>query len=152
MTSNSRVASSTVRVIRPGVSRCLSSAAMPVRLTSPTVGRIPTRLLVEAGARTLPPVSVPTPNGAKVFRKGDAGSRTGPPPLAYAVRIPREAGGYGVHGIARPIDNSESDAFARMMAPAVRRRSTIKASRGGTKSLNNATPDVASGRRCRGCL
>src|SRR5437870_1311869 len=84
ITSRSRAASSTVRVIGPGVSLWLSSGAIPVRLTSPTVGRMPTRLLIDEGARTLPPVSVPIPTVPK-FAAIATPVPPLEPPLAYAV-------------------------------------------------------------------
>src|SRR5439155_7986383 len=122
ITSRSRAASSTERVIGPGVSRRLSSGAMPVRLTSPTVGRTPTRLLIDAGARTLPPVSVPRPTVPKLAAIATP-VPPDEPPLAYArlygLRV--KPGTTELMLSGRPIASSDSDDFASRIAPAFRR-------------------------------
>ena len=84
ITFNSLATSSTVRPIGPGVSRWLSRGPMPVRLTKPTVGLSPTRLLMEDGARTLPPVSVPMPTVPKLAATATPVPPE-EPPAAYAV-------------------------------------------------------------------
>src|SRR3954466_6412517 len=58
---------------------------MPVRLTSPTVGLMPTRRFCEAGLRIDPDVSVPTPPMAKFPETG------GPRPRAGAAGGQRRA-------------------------------------------------------------
>ncbi len=59
-------ASATVRAIGPAVSWLCESGMMPARLTSPTVGLIPTRPFADDGHTTEPSVSVPTPTAARL--------------------------------------------------------------------------------------
>ena len=56
---SSAAASATVRVIGPAVSCVAEIGRMPVRDTSPTVGRRPTTLCAAAGLVIEPDVSVP---------------------------------------------------------------------------------------------
>src|SRR3546814_18816536 len=66
MAPSSAVASATVRAIAPAVSWLAEIGMMPSRLTSPTVGLIPTRPLPAEGQITLPSVSVPPPTLARL--------------------------------------------------------------------------------------
>jgi len=59
-------ASATVRVIGPAVSCVAEIGIIPDRLTSPTVGLMPTMPQKEAGAITEPSVSVPTATAHKL--------------------------------------------------------------------------------------
>src|SRR5687767_5955570 len=59
-------ASPTERAIGPAVSCEAAMGMMPRRLTTPTVGLMPTRPLTEAGQMMLPSVSVPTPIEARL--------------------------------------------------------------------------------------
>jgi hypothetical protein len=65
MTSSRRAASVTVRAIGPISSWVRLFGMTPARLTSPRVGRMPTRLFAEAGERIDWPVSLPVPTTAK---------------------------------------------------------------------------------------
>ena len=62
-TVSSSAASATVRVIGPAVSFDWAIGMMPPRLTSPTVGLMPTRPLIDDGEMIEPSVSVPTASG-----------------------------------------------------------------------------------------
>ena len=62
----SAAASATVRAIGPAVSCVREIGMMPARLTSPTVGLIPTMPLFVAGQTIEPSVSVPTASGARL--------------------------------------------------------------------------------------
>src|SRR5436190_15628212 len=116
---------------------------MPVRLTSPTVGLSPTRLLMEDGARMLPPVSVPSPTVPRLAARATPVPPLDPP-LAYArlygLRV--NPGSTELMLSASPIASSDSDALASKIAPAARRRLATNASLPGTKSLNKATPEL----------
>ncbi len=59
MTSSTRAASATVRVIGPIVSCVGFAGSIPWRETSGSVGRSPTRLFTADGPRIEPPVSSP---------------------------------------------------------------------------------------------
>src|SRR6266581_226133 len=104
---------------------------MPVRLTRPTVGRSPTRLLFDAGARTLPPVSVPRPTVPKLAAIATPVPPLDPP-LAYArlygLRV--KPGNTELMLSARPSANSDSDALASRMAPAAQAADDIRVSCG----------------------
>src|SRR5437868_14304554 len=58
-------ASATVRVIGPAVSWLCAIGTMPVRLTRPSVGLMPTSELLFDGETTEPSVSVPTAAAAR---------------------------------------------------------------------------------------
>jgi hypothetical protein len=64
MTSSSSAASVTERASGPISSWVRLLGMTPARLTSPRVGRIPTRLFAEAGERIDWPVSLPVPSSA----------------------------------------------------------------------------------------
>src|SRR5215210_1619516 len=65
MPASSTTASATVRAIGPAVSCVCEIGMIPVRLTRPTVGLIPTRPLAPDGHTIDPSVSVPTPTTAR---------------------------------------------------------------------------------------
>ena len=56
----------TVRVIGPAVSWDAAIGMMPLRLTKPSVGLMPTRPQVDAGETIEPSVSVPTASVARL--------------------------------------------------------------------------------------
>ena len=65
MAASNAAASVTVRVIGPAESWLAAMGMMPARLTSPTVGLIPTTPQYEAGETMEPLVSVPMASAAK---------------------------------------------------------------------------------------
>ena len=64
--ASSTAASATLRVIGPAVSWLLEIGMMPLRLTRPTVGFMPTRPVTDDGQMMLPSVSVPMPPAARL--------------------------------------------------------------------------------------
>ena len=66
MAVSTAAASATLRVIGPAVSCECEMGTMPLRLTSPTVGLMPTRPAALLGQTMDPSVSVPTPTTAKL--------------------------------------------------------------------------------------
>ena len=60
MAASTIAASCTVRAMGPVVSWVLEMGITPRRLTSPTVGLMPTMAFIELGITTEPSVSVPT--------------------------------------------------------------------------------------------
>jgi hypothetical protein len=77
--SSTAAASATVRAKAPPVSRLRNNGTMPSRLVNPRVGRMPTRLVWEAGPRIEFPVSVPSPAAPKL-----AATAAAVPPLEPA--------------------------------------------------------------------
>ena len=80
----------TVRPIGPPMSCVLDSGMIPVRLASPCVPRMPTRLLCEAGMRIDPQVSLPIPTAAKFAAMAAPVPPLEPPGLrssAYGLRV-----------------------------------------------------------------
>src|SRR5438270_2389563 len=63
---SSAAASATVRAIGPAVSWLCAIGMMPARLTSPSVGLMPTRPLLLDGETIEPSVSVPTAAAARL--------------------------------------------------------------------------------------
>src|SRR5256885_11897194 len=66
MAPSSAAASATVRVIGPAVSWLCAIGTMPVRLTRPSVGLMPTRPLPVDGDTIEPSVSVPMAKAARL--------------------------------------------------------------------------------------
>jgi hypothetical protein len=66
MAASSRAASATLRVIGPAVSCECAIGMMPLRLTRPRVGLMPTMPQLEAGETIEPSVSVPTASVARL--------------------------------------------------------------------------------------
>jgi hypothetical protein len=135
-----RAASLTVRHIGP--TRVLRPRwIMPEALASSRVGTTPTTSLNEAGLTIEPPVSSPIAHVTK-FIETDVAEPPLEPPGSRVVS-------YGLHSVppnelrAAPPAYSSRFALARMIAPALRRRSTTVASLGG-RSLAQATspPEV----------
>ena len=139
---SSAAASATVRAMGPAVSWLCEIGTMPVRLTRPTVGLMPTSPLTCDGDTIEPSVSVPTPAAARFAATATAVPELEPEGLrssAYALRVcpPRAL---------QPLDECVDRKFAHSLrfvfpsrtAPALRSRSTTKASRGA------GTPDSAS--------
>src|SRR4051812_37187139 len=102
---------------------------IPFRLTSSSVGAIPTRLLTDAGQRMDTTVSSPMAQVTRLAATDDA---------EPALDIPGSRSvSYGLQNVppkelrAPSVAYSARFAFARMMAPASRRRLTKVASSGG---------------------
>lgn len=76
--------STTVRAMGPAVSRTELRGTIPVRETSPTVGRSPANALYADGMRTDPPVSVPIATMPKLAATA-AAEPPDDPPVANAV-------------------------------------------------------------------
>ncbi len=113
----------------------------PARLTSPRVGRMPTRLFAEAGERIDWPVSLPVPSSAMF-----AAIATPVPPLdPPGVRV--RSYGFSTCPPRLLIDmppraNSCRFALARISAPALRIFATVGASRGRNGVLMLTLPAV----------
>ena len=69
MTLSRMATSRTVRAIGPAVSWLMEMGMIPERLTSPTVGLIPTMPLMDEGPVTDPSVSVPTAAAHRLRRR-----------------------------------------------------------------------------------
>ncbi len=96
MASSSAAASATVRAIGPAVSWEWAIGRIPARLTSPTVGLMPTMPHADAGATTEPSVSVPT---ATAHRLADTAT---PDPLLDPLGFRSSAYGFR-HWPPRPL-------------------------------------------------
>src|SRR5215831_19069432 len=72
------IASSTVRVIGPSLSRDQQSVIAPVRATRPNVGRKPVTPQRIAGLTMLPPVSLPIENATSAAAVAAAGPALDP--------------------------------------------------------------------------
>ena len=138
---SSAAASATDRAMGPAVSWLCAIGTIPVLLTSPTVGLMPTRPLTFDGETIDPSVSVPTPTAARFAATATPVPELEPEGLrsrAYGLRVcpPRPL---------QPLDEWEERKFAHSLrlvfaistAPASRRRVTMNASRG------DATPASA---------
>jgi hypothetical protein len=79
-------ASSTDRVIGPGVSRVVDSGRMPCVEMRPTVTFSPTIPQKDAGRRTEPPVSVPTAAGASPAATATPDPLDDPPGVRWTRR------------------------------------------------------------------
>ena len=135
-------ASATVRAIGPPTSLFANSGIIPARLTSPIVGRTPTRSLCAEGPRIEFPVSVPSPTSAKLAATAaavppllPAGTR----PRSYAFRVvpPIELiVTYGLNAHSAMFD------FPSTIAPASRSFRTIVASSTGLNPFIANDPPV----------
>ena len=115
---------------------------MPSRLTSPTVGLIPTRPHFDAGEAIEPSVSVPTATTARLAATAAALPELDPLALrssAYGLRVrPPRALQPLDERVERKLAHSLRLVLPRITAPASRSRSTTNASRGaGTCSSAN---------------
>src|SRR6516225_7389666 len=114
---------------------------IPARLRSPLVGRIPTRLLADAGERIELTVSLPVPATARL-----AATAAPVPPLEPpGVRVRS----YGLSvwppsELTVVPDSANSCMFdlPRMIAPALRNLATVKASTFGCAPASAAEPPV----------
>ena len=75
--ASSTIASVTVRAIGPAVSWLCAIGTMPLRLTSPSVGLMPTSELLFDGETIDPSVSVPTAAAQRFAAAAASGARTG---------------------------------------------------------------------------
>src|SRR3954452_10194557 len=132
-----RAASVTVRQIGP--TRVLRPRwIIPEALTSSRVGTRPTTSLNEDGLTIDPPVSSPIAQVTK-FIETEVAEPPLEPPGSRVVS-------YGLHSVppnelrAAPPAYSSRLAFARMIAPALRRRSTTVESAGGRSLAHAASP------------
>src|SRR5918993_5931418 len=144
MALSSSAVSATVRDIGPAVSCEIEIGMIPVRLTSPTVGFMPTSPDTAAGQMMLPSVSVPTPMAPRLAAMADPVPELDPHGLrsstyGFFVWPPREL---------QPEDDRVERKFAhslrlvlpRITAPAARRRCTRKASRLGRLPASASEP------------
>src|SRR3972149_6701833 len=119
MTSKSLARSVTVRAMGPREPlREGHPSYIPLRLTRPAVGRIPTRQFQVEGLRIEAKPSSPTPTVAKFAVMLAPGPPEEPPTVrsnAYGFRVTPKRDPY-----VSPPPSSPSVAFARMMAPAFR--------------------------------
>src|SRR5262245_8243113 len=122
----------------PAVSCECATGITPERLTSPTVGLMPTMPVIEDGQMIEPSVSVPIATAQRFaetatpepelepqgLRSGSNGFRHCPPRALQPL----------VERVERKFAHSDRFALPRITAPASRIRSTTKASRGGVTS------------------
>src|SRR5882757_10167017 len=106
---------------------------MPARLMSPRVGLMPTSPDADDGQTTEPSVSVPTPIAARFAAIADPVPELEPQALrlstyGFSVSPPRPLHPL-VEWVERKFAHSLRFVFARMIAPASRRRAATKASR-----------------------
>lgn len=102
-TPSSLAASVTVRAIGPAVSWSAVIGTIPLRLTSPSVGLMPTSMFWPEGLRIDPDVSVPTPTVARFALTAIPGpeleppvASTGRPSLNGAFVLGSMRGSYGL--------------------------------------------------------
>src|SRR5262245_38965306 len=141
MASSTYPASSTVRVIGPAASCVVLNGIIPAGLTSPRVGRTPTRLLAEAGDRIDWPVSEPVPSTPKLAAIAAPVPPLEPPGVrdkSYGFRVwpPSELTVVPLHA------SSIRLALAITIAPASRSRLTTKPSDAGIDFANVTDPPV----------
>src|SRR4030095_16665933 len=125
-------ASVTVLAIGPAVSWLLESGKIPDRLTSPTVGLMPTVELKLPGFNIEPEVSVPMEAMQKLHATATPEPALDPPvgvDILYGFRTcpPRELYPEGIPSVIK-LANSVIFTFPKIMAPASRSCFTIKAS------------------------
>src|ERR1700677_975217 len=131
-------ASRTDVAIGPAVSCTAERGTMPVLLTRPAVGLIPTTPQALDGETIEPSVSVPTASGARPAETPDADPELDPDGFrsrAYGLAV----GPPTVHQplldrVERKFAHSDRFAFAKMIAPAARSREMTNASGGCTGS------------------
>src|SRR5436190_20589989 len=132
--------------MEPAVSCECEIGTMPERLTSPTVGLMPTSPFADDGHTTDPSVSVPTPTAAKFaaieapvpelephgFRSSVYGFRVWPPRPLHPL----------IECVERKLAHSLRFVLPRITAPAARSRLTTPASFGAMESANASEPAV----------
>src|SRR5699024_367436 len=145
-TASSSTTSATERAIGPIVSRVRDNGTAPPGGYLPTVGRKPTSPHKEAGCRTDPPVSAPSPAGTIPAATAVAV----PPLLPPAIRL----GSYGLRAgpvtalfDVMPSDNSCITVFPANSPDAARTRATAVLSARGTRPCNAAVPAVVGASR-----
>src|SRR5262245_40136267 len=144
MAPRSAAASATVRAIGPAVSWLCAIGTMPARLTSPSVGLIPTSPLVFDGETIDPSVSVPTATAARLAAIAAPEPELDPDVLrssayGFFARPPRPLQPL-VECVERKLAHSLRLVLPRMMAPASRRRATMNASFGGRDPASASDP------------
>src|SRR5262249_21493528 len=140
ITPSSVAASATVRAIGPAVSCVCEMGTIPARLTSPTVGLMPTSPLADDGHTTDPSVSVPMPTAAKFAEIDEPVPELDPHGLrssTYGLRVwpPRPL---------HPLTECDDRKFAHSLrfvlpmitAPAARNRWATNESRGAGASAS----------------
>jgi len=119
---------------------------MPLRLTSPTVGLIPTSPFMFAGEMIEPSVSVPTATAARLAAIAAPEPALEPLVLrssAYGLRVsPPRPLHPDVERIERMFAHSDRLVLPRITAPASRNLVTIVASRGGFTPTSASDPAV----------
>src|SRR5512140_3871534 len=141
-------ASVTVRAIGPAVSGVCEIGMITLRLTSPTVGLIPTSEHVADGLTIEPVVSEPIAAAQKLDATAAAEPELDPDGVrssAYGLRHcpPRPLQPLEEWGL-RKFAHSLRFVLPRITAPAARNRSTRNASRGGRAPTSASEPAVVS--------
>ena len=138
-------ASSTERVIGPGVSRVVESGRTPCVEMRPTVTFNPTIPQKDAGRRTDPPVSVPTATGASPAATATPEPLDDPPGVRWTRRS------QGFHGVPSsalvpypPIANSTVWVLPSTIMPASTRRRARVAVTGETRPAHGFDPPVVT--------
>src|ERR1700741_148052 len=132
----------------PAVSWEWAMGMIPVRLTIPTVGLIPTSPLAEEGQTMEPSVSVPTATAARFAAMAAPEPEEDPHGLrssAYRLRVcpPRPLHPL-LELVERKLAHSLRLVFPRIPAPPARSRSAMKASRAAGRSASASEPAVVS--------
>src|SRR5580698_6987461 len=136
MACSTSIASSTLRVIGPSLSRDQHSVIAPVRATRPYVGRSPVNPQRMLGPTMLPPVSLPIANAtnpAAVAAPGPALEPDDPSSISHGFLVwpPNQIS----LSASAPMLN-----LATSTAPACCRRLTTVASSAGTRFLKGSEP------------
>ena len=139
-------ASATVRAIGPAVSWVCEIGTIPVRLTKPTVGLIPTMPLTEEGQTIEPLVSVPIASGARPAETATAEPELEPQGLRSrkcGLRVsPPRALQPLVDRLERKLAHSLRLVFAISSAPAARSLEATAESRATPESSKAREPAV----------
>src|SRR5271165_394577 len=137
-TDSIAAASATDFAIGPAVSCTGDSGTIPVRLTRPAVGLMPTTPQALDGDTMEPSVSVPTASGASPAATPAADPELDPDGLrssAYGFALwPPSVLQPLLEWVERKFAHSDRFAFARITAPAARSRETMNASPGRAAS------------------
>jgi hypothetical protein len=120
----------------------------PERLVSPSVGLIPTMEQAEAGDTMEPSVSVPSAAAHRLAATAAADPELDPLGLrssTYGLPVCPARPDHPLEDwLPRKLAHSDRLALPRMMAPARRSRSTVKASRGTRLPTRASDPAVVS--------
>src|SRR5437660_6985859 len=141
-------ASVTVRAIGPAPSCVCEIGIMPARLTSPTVGLIPTIPLADDGQTIDPSVSVPMAIAHKFAETAAPDPELEPQALrsstyGFLVSPPRPLHPL-VEWLERMLAHSLRFALPRMTAPAARKRCTTNESLSGLDPIIASEPAVVA--------